>query len=233
MKIILNLSIGLLLSFPVFAQSMREPTPAEKKVLMRVIEPINQNINLFPDNDWEMTERFGDQDIDVPNGSKSQLACSYLVALALKEGAPLYIKLTQNIQRLMQENKNDSLEAAYAALEKQSLIHVDIAINGEVVTLGNMPKKNIQLKIPGATQAFIVALDNNTTRRTGAIVLAFGNWNNAKYDSENHCYRFHYSHFPQTPFVENVVIEMYGNTDRIKEILKKSDWSKVAASLDQ
>lgn len=233
MKKINVLSIALLLYFSATAQSMRMPTPAEKIALMKVIDPINQNINLFLNNNWQKTEDFDEPNMDVPNSSRAQLRTGYSITLKIKEGTPLYQKLMQPVLRLMKENKNDSLQEAYATWEKKSVIHIDIEVNGGVVALGSAPNKIQKLIIPGAAMAFIVAEDNNTPRRNGAFVLAFGHWGNAKYNSENHCYNFKYDHPPQTPFIENAVLEIYGNSERINEILKRCDWSSVTAGLGQ
>jgi hypothetical protein len=227
------LAIALLLCFSATAQSMRTPTAAEKTALMKVINPINQNFSLFLDNNWEETEGFDETAMDVPNSTRSQLRTGYLVTLKMKEGSPLYKKLMEPVLRFMKENKNDSLQVAYAAWQKQSVIHIDIAVNDGVVALGSLPDKIQKLNFPGVAKAFIVAEDNNTPRRKGAFVLAFGHWENAKYNPGNDCYNFKYVHPPGTPFIENVVIEIYGNSERINEIVKQCDWSKVTAGLYQ
>lgn len=233
MKKISVLLVGVLLYFSAAAQSMRDPTPVEKTALMKVINPINQNINQFLDNNWEKTEDFDETAMDVPNSSRSQLRTGYLVTLKIKEDSPLYQKLIQPVLRFMNEKKYDSLEMANANLEKQSVIHIEIAVNDGVVAFGSLPDKVQKLNIPGVAKAFIVAEDNNTPRRNGAFVLAFGSWENAKFNSENHCYNFKYTHAAGTPFIENVVIEMYGNSERIKEMINKCDWNKVTAALAQ
>jgi hypothetical protein len=233
MKKISALWIVLLLNFSAAAQSRRAPTAAEKTALMRVINPINRNIDLFIDNNWQKTKDFNEPNMDVPNSTRSHVTTGYSITLKIKEGSPLYKKLMQPVLRLIKENNNDSLQAAYATLQKQSVIHIDIEINGGVADLGSAPNKNQKLNIPGVAKAFIVAEDNNTTRRNGAFVLAFGHWENAKYNAELHCYNFKFSHPPQTPVIENAVIEIYGNSERINEIIKKCDWSTVTAGMDQ
>jgi hypothetical protein len=155
----------------------------------------------------------------------------YSITFKLKEGTVSYNRATEDVRRLLQEKKADSVEAAYAKMEKISVIHMDIEVNSGTVGLGSFPRQNKLLPIPAASKAFIVTQDNNTTRRTGAFVLAFGNWQNAKYDSENKCYRFSFQRPPQSPYVENITLEIYGANDTINEVLRKAGWNILNEAL--
>lgn len=233
MQKLICLAIALVIGFQLSAQSMRAPSSSEKKVLMRVIDPINEDIQLYFGAHWIIKDGFEEEYMDVTNGSKSQLCSAYLVTLKLSEDAPIYKKSMEKMNRFLKEEKQDSIVEAYAELEKNSVIHMDIEINSASVDLGSMPNKNISIKVPGTSKAFIVAQDNNDPDNEGTVVLAFGHWKDARLDSENNCYRFKYHHPPQTPFIENVLISIHGNSGRIKEILMKSDWQNVAAPLDE
>jgi hypothetical protein len=63
-------------------------------------------------------------------------------------------------------------------------------------------------------------------------VLAFGNWSTARPSQDYGDYRFHFIH-PYGPFIENIVIILMGNEQRIKELLQKIDWNEVNNGLSR
>jgi hypothetical protein len=65
----------------------------------------------------------------------------------------------------------------------------------------------------------------NALSHGSAYVLVFGNWQTAKWDAGNKWYRFHFAHPQNTPYIENIVIQIFGADDRIKKLLKTIDWN--------
>ena len=47
----------------------------------------------------------------------------------------------------------------------------------------------------------------------------------------NDVYRNFFVHKPDTPFIENIEVRIFGSEDRIKELLRKIDWRQVNTAL--
>lgn len=229
-----------------FAQSLRAPTPAEKAALTKVHAALKQIVDSFAHGDWEIADNNFDPALNVSTQSDAHSGIGYSVRIEVRPGTPLYKRImapqmqlmqqmqehaatAQSAQQMMQEQQR--LEAAADKASKQSTIRMDIEVNGGFLGLGSSPQHNKPLQVHGASKAFVVAQDNNTTRRTGACVLAFGDWQDAKYDAENQRYVFKFKHPPQTAWVEEVVIEIYGANSRIEQLLQQADWNSVNAAL--
>lgn len=104
-------------------------------------------------------------------------------------------------------------------------------MNDGAIPFGDDAKDNKQLNVPGAAKAFIEAVDDNDPSEDAAYVLAFGNWNDARYDGENHVLRFRFKHPPQTPYIENVTLLMRGNSQKIEEMIRGANWNSIYAAL--
>ena len=107
------------------AQSLRPPKAPEKIVLERATRAISKIVNLFADEDWEISDNNFDPDLYVPIRAGAHCGIGYSITFKLKDGTPSYNRVTADVQRLMREDKEDSREAAYAKMEKESVIHTD------------------------------------------------------------------------------------------------------------
>jgi hypothetical protein len=85
---------SLLLATPVHAQSsLRDPTPAEKKVLNRYASVIHSFLDTFDSDDWDTKVDFDvDENVQVSNGNTYPLDVDELIqrSYTLKKGSPLY-----------------------------------------------------------------------------------------------------------------------------------------------
>lgn len=213
------------------AQSLRPPTPAEKIVLQKVVDALNRITGSFTDNNWDVEDNNFDPELYVPISVQAHCGIGYTIKLGLKQGSPLYHKVMDPMQTLMNGSKPYNIDSLGSITEKLSEVVIDIELNAGAISYGTNPKKNKQLKVEGASKAYIQAENNNNPSENGAFILAFGNWGNAKNDVDNKCFRFKFNHPPQTPFIENISILMHGNDDKIAQIIKDADWNSLNDAL--
>ena len=126
------------------------------------------------------------------------------------------------------QSTSDMNEKVKFGHEAQRLMHlrVEVYFNRQNLDIDPPPSKNIDLKIPGT--AFAYKIKNKVTDPdSGGAVLAFGNWQTAKWDAGNGWFHFAFVHKEGTPYVENAEVLLYGAQDRIEELLHGVAWSKV------
>ena len=61
--------------------------------------------------------------------------------------------------------------------------------------------------------------------------LLFGNPKAIKWDPASLYFYYYFAHPPNSPFIENVEIRIYGADDRIQQLLRKVDWKEVNLAL--
>jgi hypothetical protein len=108
-------------------------------------------------------------------------------------------------------------------------LQVEVHFNMLVVPMITAPDAKRDPKISGAT--FVHQDRNNPFGHGVAYVLFFSNGRTGKWDETNGVYRNAFVHPPNSPFIENLEIRIYGADDRIKELLHKIDWKQVNAAL--
>ena len=74
---------------------------------------------------------------------------------------------------------------------------------------------------------------NNPFSHGVAYVLFFSNGKAGRWEDVNDVYRNFFVHPPNTPYIENLEVRIYGSEDRIKELLRKIDWKQLNSALTQ
>ena len=244
-KIITLLALSVLIFKFTKAQSDRDPTPPEKKVIVKVINVVAPIINGFQNKDWQITKGGADE----PEYFSVQRYPDVVMGVApfndwnftLTQGSDKYNKIVKPFLDKMQTNPPDvsnqkavdKYNEEIAKMELLSNVNVEVHVNEKNLPL-KPPNGVVDLKIPGTFFSYkeptngeksIAGIDHCQN----SYVLAFGNWGTAKLKSDN--YQFHFTHPLATPYIENIVIIIYGAPDRVQEILHNTDWKKINEGL--
>jgi hypothetical protein len=229
------------------AQSRRDPTADEAKVLARFFGAIASVTAGFADDNWQVS---GGTLPDDP--SHETIAAHARVPLDDCFGGDRTWTVREDSERYNSRVKPlydrvkalaDGLVAKYqsgqtASGDKQEIDRVRQQIkNTSEVTMdvcANSPNVEATALTPNAPSllpgvaAHKVSADVCGGGTTPCYVLAFGDWKSAR--ASNGRYDFHFVHPAGSPYLENVVIRLQGADDRIQEMLK-ADWGRVSAAL--
>jgi hypothetical protein len=234
------------LNIPCFAQGNRSPTPQEKVVIDKAVHAVLPVIQKFIDENWGMISGGAD---DPNNYSVSRKPDRPLnVApfndwrFSVKQGSPLWNGKVKPLQEKMMAAASGGGSkdgaALYLRISKDYFNMRDVFVEVEVndVELPILPDKNsaANLKIPGCAYSFKLSHDHwrgSNQDLDAGYMLAFGNWSTAKPSRDYDDYRFHFVHPDGDPFIENIVILIKGNEQRIKDLLKEIDWNEVNKGL--
>lgn len=242
---ILTLYLSLL-SISVFAQTLRDPTPAEKAALDKVVHAVMPVLQPFADDDWILTDGGADDQGDYVVQIKPDVVMGAApfsdMTYTLRQESPLWIKevkpLVDKLADPANTPHNETEGAAYDKLadEIEAISEVIVQVHVNEAALYIKPAKGSKedLKIPGCYFSFKPSKDPVTNNDlTNEYVLAFGNWKTFKEKnySDIPLYEFSFTHPNGSPYIENIVIILKGSTNRIKEMLPKIDWSKINQGL--
>ena len=244
-KIITLLALSFLITQFTKAQSDRSPTPAEANVIQKAVNAVVPVIDGFQNKDWQITKGGADEPEDYSvqkhpdvvmgvapfndwNFTISQESDKYN-----KIVKPILDKITATPPDGSNQKSIDKYNNELADVEELSNVNVQVHVNEKNLPL-KPPHGAVDLKIPGT---FFSYKEPTTGDKTiGAVdhgkssyVLAFGNWGTAKL--RDNYYQFHFVHPLGTPYIENIVILIYGAPDRVQEILHNTDWKKINGGL--
>jgi hypothetical protein len=209
-----------------------KPTPAEEKAIARYAETMGKVLDQFRSDDWDETMDYSIEHpminviADRPMDFDELLQRTYHV----RPGSKRYRALVQPRLQKMAQEKDLTQKQLQGALV-QDLMHLQVQVHANmlVVPMITGPDAKHDPKIPGAT--FVHPDRNNPFGHGAAYVLFFSNGRPGKWDEANGVYRTVFVHPPNTPFIENLEIRIYGADDRIQELLHKIDWKQVNAAL--
>lgn len=182
-------------------------------------EPENYSVQKHPDvvmgvapfNDWHFTIR---QNSDFYNESIK----------------PYYDKITNNQIPVNDPKAMETLEKEGKKIKLESNLYAEVHVNETGIPMNPVKNNAADLKIPGCYFSYkqqpnnLIGTDRNIP---DSYVLAFGNWENAKHNANLNEYYFKFRHSPGTPYIENIVIILSGPPERLKELLKATDWKSV------
>jgi hypothetical protein len=236
----------LALPYPGHSQSHRSPTPQEKAVIDKAVHAVLPVMQEFINSDWEMVSGGADNPDDYSVDRKPDRPLNVAPfndwQFSVKQGSPLWNGKIKPLQEKMMAaasvGGDENGAAAYDRISKDYFNRRDIFVEAEVndVELPMLPGKNsaANLKIPGCAYSFKLTHDHwrgSNQDLDAGYLLAFGNWSTAKPSRDYDDYRFHFIHPDVDPFIENIVILIKGNEQRIKELLKEIDWNEVNKGL--
>jgi len=212
---------------------LRAPTAAEKAALDKYASVVNHVLDQFQSDDW--TEKV-DYSLDDPevntNDPGVPLDINELTqrSYTVRQGSKRWNeKLMPLIQRMMATE--DWTEKGKIGSQMTELQNVQVQVHFNRANLGfePPPASNHDLHIPGA--AFAYKLSGSPSGHGTSYVLAFGNWSNTKWDADHGWYHFHFVHPQNTPYIENIEVEIYGADDRIQQLLHSIDWNAMNGAL--
>lgn len=209
-----------------------KPTPAEQKAISRYAQTMNKVLDQFKSDDWEekvdstiehpAVSTFGDRPMDIDQ----LLQRTYVVRKDSKRYKTLVLP---RLQKLAAEKDVSKRQLEAARIEDLMHLQVQVHFNMFVVPMITGPDSKLDPKIPGAT--FVHQDRNNPFSHGVAYVLFFSNGKAGRWEEVNDVYRNFFVHPPDTPFIENIEVRIFGSEDRIKELLRKVDWKQVNNAL--
>lgn len=210
------------------AQSpLRDPTPAEKKVLDQYTGVIHPFLDTFDSDDWDTRVDYDvDDNVLVSQGNEYPLDVDELIqrSYTVKKDSPLYQReIAPFLAKMEQMSPTELAQAG----QKLKLLRLEVQVHFNRAGADTDAKTKAQLQIPGAAYSYMT--EESQDKRSQSIVLLFGDWKSATVATQG--LMFHFKHPPHTPVVENVVIQLQGSPDRIRELLRSADWRKVNDAL--
>ena len=212
---------------------LRDPTPAEKAVLDKVIDAIGKTLDGIDNDDWEKSQDFYDGNPQVndhpavPLDINQNFQRDYRVRVGSRREQEVLKPLEE---QLMSASSVEAKVAIGRKLRPLTTLTAYAYINMGTVDVKQAP--NPGLTVAGA--AFVYAVEpSEAFCQSGAscYLLGFGNWQAARRKPGEQALRFPFAHKPGTPFVENVVIRLTGADDRIRELLRTVDWNALNDAL--
>ncbi len=212
------------------AQSpLRDPTPAERKVLEQYRDAVHSVLDTMDSDDWDTATDFDVDDNvlvgvhnDVPLDIDELIQRSYTV----KKDSPLYQREVAPFIAKMQQMS--PMEMAQAG-KKMKMLRLEVQVHTNRAAADRETRTRPQLQVPGAAYSFVS--EESEDKRSQTVVLLFGDWKSAQQRSEDLFFRF--KHSPHTPAIENLEVQLRGSPDRIKEVLRSVDWKRMNTALIQ
>ena len=133
------------------------------------------------------------------------------------------------LQKVATEKDLSTKQLEAARIEDLQHLQVQVHFNMLVVPMITGPDLKVDTKIPGAT--FVHKDRNNPFSHGVAYVLFFSNGKAGRWEEVNDVYRNFFVHKPDTPYIENIEVRIFGPEDRVKELLRKIDWKQVNSAL--
>lgn len=210
----------------------RQPTPADDKVIAKYTQTINKVLDQFRSPDWEehIDSAIDHPMINIMDDRPMDLDQDIQRTYTLRTDSKRYKTLiAPRVEKLAQIKDPTEKQLEQARIEDLKHLQVQVNCNLFVVPMITAPDPRRDPKIPGAT--FAHQDRDNPFGHGVAYVLFFSNGRPGKWDETNSVYRNTFVHKPNTPYIENLEIRIYGAEDRIKELLRTINWQQVNAAL--
>jgi hypothetical protein len=229
-KLALMCAVVSTAAFAFFAR--HNPTPAEQKAITRYATTMNKLLDQFRSPDWDekvdatiehpTVGTYGDRPMDIDE----LLQRTYEV----RKGSKRYQSLVlPRLQKVAVEKDVTKKQLESAQIEDLLHLQVQVHFNMLVVPLITGPDPKVDPKVPGAV--FVHKDRNNPFSHGVAYVLFFSRGKPGRWEEVNDVYHNFFVHKPDTPFIENIEVRIYGSEDRIKELLQKVDWTQVNSAM--
>jgi len=227
-KLILLFVTSVILATSLHAQSpLREPTPAEKKVLEQYVEVIHSVLDTFDSDDWDSRVDYDiDDNVLVSKGSDYPLDVDELIqrSYTVKNDSALYQReIAPFLAKMQQMSPSEMAQQG----KKLKLLRLEVLVHFNRRAAEKDARVRTPLQVSGAAYTYMT--EQSDDKRSQTVVLLFGDWKSAKEGEDS--IRFQFKHPPHTPVIENVVVQLQGSPDRIRELLKSADWKRVNEAL--
>ncbi len=254
-KLLFFTSVLISCSVFCFAQSVRKPNAAEKKVFNEAIPIIVSELDKFGNNDWTLDQNWYDGNPLVPVnyndkgpiGINQNFERDYEVNQHSKRFnniiKPLYDKSQElsnkMVAKIKEYEKNppknnemkkdplsDSLDVLSNKMQELYELHVYAYINR--ANIKGKPATDVH--VSGSAMITKINKGYMSNESFKSYFIAFGDWKSAKWNAEDNLYDFKFKD-TKTPSIQNIVIIMTGAQDRMKELMQKIDWSVLNKAL--
>jgi hypothetical protein len=213
--------------------NLRAPTTAEKQVLEKYENVINKTLDQFQSDDWDENVDYAvDENVAVGSNTGRPLDVDEMFQRTyhVRNGSERWNRVVGPQMAKLQSEPDISKKVIIGhALQALTSVEVEVHFNSAVSIDAPPPGSKDYIQVPGTAMAYRATA--NPFSHGSAYVLLFGNWQGMKWDAGKTAYPFHFAHPQNTPFIENVVVQIYGADDRIQELLKKIDWNGVNQGL--
>lgn len=236
-----------MIAVPLSAQSRRAPTAPEVKVLKQYIDTMKPILDRFVDANWEVEnsdfpETPEDQTISVHAGLPLDNCVGGTISWQVVQGSQRFHKVIKPLYDRFQQLNEEVAKKAKAGKDTSVELKEIDELDKKMTTLSevtmdlcaNSPNIEATAYQPARPSILpnVIAHEAKGDDACGVDiptcwVLAFGNWKSARMNPDGHLYDFHFVHPAASPYIENLVIKMHGAKDRIEEMLKAIDWTKV------
>ena len=211
-----------------YAQSpLREPTPAEKKVLEQYTNVIRPFLDSFESDDWDSNVDFDvDDNVLVSNANEYPLDVDELIqrSYTVKKDSPLYQReVAPFLAKMQQMSPSEMAQAG----KKLKMLRLEVQVHFNRAAAETDARTKAQLQVAGAAYSYVT--EDSEDKRSQTVVVLFGDWKSAK--AQENGLTFHFKHPAHTPVIENIVVQLHGSPDRIRELLKSADWKSVNGAL--
>lgn len=227
--------VVLSLIAPTFAGTLRPPTPAEQQVLQKYENVINKILDQFQSDDWDENVDYAvSEDVAVSPDTGRPLDVNEMFqrTYRVRNGSERWNHVIGPQMAKLQEEPDISKKVIIGqALQGLTAVEVEVHFNSAVSIDAPAPGDKSYIQVPGVAMAYHATA--NPYSHGAAYVLLFGDWKSAKWSADKTAYPFHFAHPVNTPFIENVVIQIYGADDRIQQLLKAIDWNVVNAGMSK
>ena len=218
----------LLLCAAVHAQfPVRDPTPAEHKVLEQYRDVIHSVLDSFDSDDWDTKIDYDvDDNVQVSNGNEYPLDIDELIqrSYTVKKDSPLYQReVAPFLAKMQQMSPSEMAEAG----KKLKMLRLEVQVHFNRAAADKDARTKPQLQIPGAAYSF--QSEESGDKRSQTVVLLFGDWKSAQQGSDQ--LKFHFKNPSHTPVVENIEFQLRGSPDRIRELLHIVNWKQANNAL--
>jgi len=219
---------SLILATVAKAQSpVRDPTPAEKKVIEQYTNVVHPFLDTFDSDDWDTKVDFDvDDNVLVGNNNEYPLDIDELIqrSYTVKKDSPLYQReVAPFLAKMEQMSPTEMAQAG----KKLKLLRLEVQVHFNRAAADKAAGTKPQLQVPGAAYSYMT--EQSEDKRSQTVVLLFGDWKSAQQSADD--LKFHFKHPPHTPVVENIVVQLQGSPDRIRELLHSADWKRINQAL--
>ena len=253
------LTSGFIIS--VYAQSLKEASPAEKKLLAKPVYAIQSLLDQFGNNDWgESNTDNSDYDMLVPTDDNGTgpigLSQNFERVYKVQENSkrfntllkPLYLKLQELNSKYAEEYQ--AIQSKSAKEQEDFLSKPNPTVDS-LTTIGNKAEELSELDVyvyinDGYIQGKPVNEPDVNVRGASLVTklnhgyYQMDNWTSYflafgdwKDLKYNNEYNCYYYKFKntKTSSIQNIVIVITGAPDRMKELMNKIDWSVLNKGL--
>ena len=209
------------------ATDLRPPTPAEKQVLAKYRTVIYSVLDSFNSPDWAEKDDFELDDKVLVSGDPAvPLDVDELIqrSYSVKEGSALFQK---EVLPYITQMQSATPEQMAQIGRKMRRLQLEVEVHFNRAGIDSNPARRTSVAVSGPAMA--IQGDLSQDKKIQTVQLLFGNWKSAVQGGDILAY--HFQHPAHSAAIENVVIQLRGDPQRIQELLHSVNWKRVNDAL--